>query len=100
MSEKLKPNCYECKHRGQLPFDAHSECRHPAITPSDKILAPFMLMAGKQDLGVMKRMNVLGDESGIKHGWFMWPLNFDPTWLLTCDGFEKKGGEDHESKKE
>jgi hypothetical protein len=46
-------------------------------------------MAG-QRAGIMKRLNVVGDSHGIKKGWFLWPINFDPTWLLTCDGFEGK----------
>jgi hypothetical protein len=28
-----------------------------------------------------------GEEYGIRMGWFMWPLNFDPIWLLECDGY-------------
>jgi hypothetical protein len=24
---------------------------------------------------------------GVRKGWFLWPLNFDPTWLLNCDGY-------------
>lgn len=86
----MKPNCYDCQHRREIPGDCHSECRHPLISDMDRILAPVMLMARKQDLGVMKCLNVLGDQTGIKHGWFMWPLNFDPTWLITCDGFEPR----------
>ena len=23
-------------------------------------------------------------------GWFNYPWNFDPTWLLECDGYEKR----------
>lgn len=58
----------------------------------------MFLMNGSQNAPAMKRLNVLGDVSGIRGGWFLWPLNFDPTWLLTCDGFEKKGGEENETK--
>jgi hypothetical protein len=32
-------------------------------------------------------------------GWFMWSLNFDPTWLQTCDGFSDKP-EDRRPRKE
>ena len=35
-------------------------------------------------------LNITGDPHGIKMGWFQWPFNFDPCWLLTCDGFEEK----------
>ena len=33
---------------------------------------------------------VKGDPHGIKSGWFCWPFNFDPVWLVECDGFDKK----------
>ncbi len=94
----LKPNCYECKHRRNIPGDAHSECIHPKINEVDRLLAPIMLMSGNQNIAVLKRLNVMGDKTGITNGWFAWPLNFDPTWLLTCDGFEMRGGEEHETK--
>jgi hypothetical protein len=35
-----------------------------------------------------KTLNISGDIHGIKHGWFNWPWNFDPVWLLSCNGFE------------
>ena len=25
----MKPNCYDCNHRGGIPGDAHSCCKHP-----------------------------------------------------------------------
>lgn len=59
---KKKPNCYDCAHRRDLPGSAHSRCN-------------------KFDA------NVEGDAHGIRKGWFSWPLNFDPTWLVSCDGF-------------
>jgi hypothetical protein len=63
-----KPNCYECTHRGTLPGDCHSQCGN-------------------------RTARVVGHQHGIKKGWFFWPLNFDPTWLISCDGFKAKGGE-------
>lgn len=84
-----KPNCYECKHRGGLVGDAHSECKHPRISESDRLITGFALMAGTRS-AAMKRLNISGDPHGIRNSWFFWPLNFDPVWLLTCDGFEKK----------
>ena len=35
-------------------------------------------------------LNIKGDEHGIKRGWFSWPSNYDPVWLLNCDGFEQR----------
>lgn len=59
------PNCYKCKHRGTIPGDCHSSCSN-------------------------LKANVVGDETGINGGWFFWPFNFDPQWLLKCDGFKAK----------
>jgi len=57
-----KPNCYKCVHRFPIPGDAHSRCNNISA-------------------------EVSGNPHGIRSGWFMWPLNFDPTWLESCDGF-------------
>lgn len=57
-----KPNCYECVHCLPVPGDAHKRCNNT-------------------------NANVEGDSHGIRMGWFLWPVNFDPTWLVSCDGF-------------
>ena len=57
-----KPDCYKCGHRRSIPGDAHSQC----VAPNAK---------------------VKGHKIGIKGGWFFYPFNFDPTWLLKCDSF-------------
>lgn len=61
---KQKPDCYKCKHRNDIPGDAHSECGN-------------------------RLAKVRGNDHGVKHGWFFWPFNFDPVWLEECDGFEE-----------
>ena len=65
-----KPNCYECRFRGTIPGDCHSRCSHPTT----------------------RDFRVEGTPHGIKHGWFNWPWNFDPVWLVVCNGFEKASG--------
>lgn len=57
-----KPNCYKCVHCLPVPGDAHKRCNN-------------------------SKAKVEGHEQGIQSGWFMWPVNFDPTWLISCDGF-------------
>jgi hypothetical protein len=32
-------------------------------------------------------LNIKGAEQGVRNGWFIWPVNFDPVWLISCDGF-------------
>jgi len=61
----MKPNCYDCKHRRSITWDAHSSCAN---------------------IGAKVR----GAAHGIKQGWFLWPINFDPVWLESCDGFKHK----------
>lgn len=60
--------CYKCTFRGTIPGNCHSRCTHPT---------PF-------------NINVTGNKYGMEQGWFFYPFNFDPTWLITCDGFEDK----------
>ena len=71
-----KPNCYECKYRGEVPGDAHSCCNHPTVK-QNPFKAPVAL-------------NIKGDSTGIRNGWFLWPFNFDPVWLKSCSGFDAK----------
>jgi hypothetical protein len=52
--------CYSCQYRRDVPGDAHSSC---AATWA----------------------KVKGDAHGIRSGWFFWPFNYDPTWLVSCD---------------
>ena len=60
--KKERPNCDKCAHRRTIPGDAHTRCNNHGA-------------------------HVKGHLQGIQGGWFMWPRNFDPTWLLECDGF-------------
>lgn len=57
-----KPNCYNCVHRRQLAWSSHSKCNNVEA-------------------------KVKGHWHGIERGWFLWPVNFDPVWLLACNGF-------------
>jgi len=57
-----KLDCYKCIHKRNVPGDAHIRCNNV-------------------------RAKVIGNSHGIAHGWFLWPINFDPVWLTSCDGF-------------
>ena len=65
--ERTKINeCWECAHKRPVPGNCHIEC-----------VKPDAEMTGK--------------EHGIKNGWFMYPLLFDPVWKeKDCRNFEPK----------
>ena len=63
LSSYTRQRCYKCAHRRYIPGDSHSSCVEPTA-------------------------KVKGDLVGIKKGWFAWPHNFDPLWLLECDSFK------------
>jgi len=86
-----EPKCYECKYRGSIPGDAHSCCNHPAIGEKDSNeFGALVEMLGGKFQEAKKKLEIQGHPQGIRSGWFMWPANFDPTWLLNCNGFEQK----------
>ena len=60
-----RPNCSECAHKGSIAGDAHIRCSNYSA-------------------------RVSGSLHGIKSGWFVWPFNFDPVWLISCNGFKPK----------
>lgn len=91
MPDPQKPNCHECRHRGTVLGSCHSSCHHPEVKSAhdDPMLGAFAILAGvgRVDPMVVKALGVTGHPHGIRSGWFNWPWNFDPTWLLTCTGF-------------
>lgn len=62
-----KPNCGECAYKRSIPGNAHISCEN-------------------------REAKVDGNKFGIERGWFFWPLNFDPAWLKSCDGFKSREG--------
>lgn len=102
----MKPNCYECVYRQDVPGSAHSACGHPATAQTQR--SPFMQLAGAvgkrggNELMAMAEqfsegpqraataLKIQANFHGIKNGWFVWPVNFDPVWLENCDGFTAK----------
>jgi len=94
-NDSINPLCYRCKHRGEVPGDTHSCCNHPEARrlvegkPLMQIAAIFG-SARKQPMVNVRAIGVEGDPHGIQMGWFNWPLNFDPVWLLKCDGYEER----------
>jgi hypothetical protein len=73
MVDKANFDCYSCIYRESVPGDAHSACRN-------------------------SNAKVAANPHGIKMGWFMWPWNFDPVWLTSCNGYKRRTGIVHARK--
>lgn len=82
-----KPNCYACKHRRNVPGDAHSVC---GALPAELIfdaMALFLLTAGQVHAG---KVVVTAHPHGVRSGWCSWPINFDPVWIDQCSLYAAK----------
>lgn len=77
-----KANCYKCIYRGSVPGDCHSSCQHPKA--GGDMFTQIVAMASGN---AARELNIRADSHGVRSGWFYWPANFDPVWLLNCDGF-------------
>lgn len=106
-NETARPNCYQCKYRGEIPGNAHSKCKHPTVEffVNDPLanLVGMLGSRGIASLGInlgrddilnpgKNPLGVSGKKAGVDGGWFNWPINFDPVWLESCDGFSSKEG--------
>ncbi len=78
-----KNNCFTCKFRRDVPGSAHSACgvfNDPKLDLG--VVAELMqgrvikIKAGDVDL-------IEFNPIGIKNGWCIWPVDFDPIWV-TC----------------
>ena len=81
MTEK---KCYDCIHRVEVLGSVHSSCQHPATGRRSGMIS--MHGSGK----AAAELGIVGAKHGIINGWFLWPVNFDPIWLESCNGFEQR----------
>lgn len=81
--KETKPDCYKCKHRGTVPGDCHSCCKYPGNKTG-------MFDMFDQPANNAEKLGIKAASHGVNSGWFMWPVNFDPVWLESCNGFEAK----------
>ena len=61
----MKNECHLCKYKRELPGESHILCSNPD-------------------------WSMRGHPHGIKNGWFIYPLVFDPVWKMKdCENFEE-----------
>jgi len=83
-----KPNCYQCVHRRNLSGSAHSSCN--AMKEAGAV-AGLVFLTGNSEMKA-GRFHVRANTHGVRSGWFNWPMNYDPAWLIECSMFEKSSG--------
>ena len=84
-----KPDCYSCKWRAEIPGDAHSACHHPRLKSLGEFHGPLSCLI-REIVSAASDLSITADQTGMRKGWFNWPINFDPVWLRSCSGFEPK----------
>lgn len=60
-------NCHKCVYKGENPGTAHIRCRFD--WKNSELKSPR------------------GNPVGIKRGWWIFPLHFDPVWGDQCEAF-------------
>lgn len=91
---KKSDKCYDCCFRRELPGSAHSQCAHKFVlnNKNEDILASLLGLIGKSVMPLntkcISKMGIKYASYGYNSGWFNWPVNFDPTWLDSCNGFK------------
>lgn len=80
--------CWGCLHSRTIPGNAHLACHHPATLVAHRHpLAPVITVTGNALPLAVPGLSVAGLDQGIDRGWFAHPFNFDPVWLVACDGY-------------
>lgn len=89
------PKCRACKWSCEILGDTHLECMHPEtqhLVKGDAIVHDKLASVGRvsvyPNVRAEKQLGIVADQIGIAKGWFDWPMNFDPTWLKQCNGFQ------------
>lgn len=85
--EQTKHNCYTCKHRGNVPGDAHSTCNSSGLSDTEKIMLSSVVF--NESLRGQTYGNIGFNLHGVSAGWCFWPSNFDPIWITKCKFYEQ-----------
>lgn len=85
--------CYHCRYRADVrdvPAYCGSSCQHPAAWEAlDARHAHRTGLDDRQHPIAGAPLNITAECEGVNKGCFMWPVAFDPRWLIHCDGFTR-----------
>lgn len=76
-------NCYNCKHRRDLPGSTHSSCK--ALKEHSEL---YLIWYIQQADGQTENLKL--NPHGMRNGWALWPVDFDPCWVERCNFYESK----------
>ena len=76
-------DCFKCKHRRAVPGSAHSACALVEDHAEGMVIALNMMQGNVIRIQKDGADLIEFNEIGIREGWCMWPINFDPVWV-TC----------------
>lgn len=86
-----KNNCSTCKYSNTISGDAHLSCNHPAITEDMNVMQRILQRMINDEYSTNPTQLVVNgvplqewNESGVRQGYVLFPLNFDPRWLEYC----------------
>lgn len=76
MGDQEKKGCRNCAYSGNVPGNTHISCS---------------LNFPKAEVDYPR-----GNPHGIANGWFLFPLCYDPIWMIgECQGFATERNPDH-----
>lgn len=76
-----RPNCYDCKFRGNVAGSRHSNCAYDGNKTN---VFDFLSSNNIENAQIL---DIKAVQHGVNKGWFNWPVDFDPNWLVNCNGF-------------
>jgi hypothetical protein len=84
-------DCYSCVHRREVPGSTHSACGLVG-DEMDRFKVAAIYMQGRRivaEYNGTKTPLVELNSHGVKNGWCLWPVDFDPVWVDSCLGYSK-----------
>ena len=88
----MSRNCRFCRYSRLSRWSAHFRCEHPVTkkVPSGAgLLAAFSpTLISYEVRAAGKAIGLQANVNGMRRGFFNWPDDVDPAWLIRCNGFK------------
>lgn len=89
----MKPNCYNCKFKKNIPGNCHISCGLPVFNKmkEDPMIGLLSLSSAPISTGLEKYLGLTANQHGVKNGWCFFPFNYDPVWLTgDCSQYQEE----------